>query len=133
MKHLHKSSGLVFECGELIDIREDGRNVRRTYDMTVITLWNHDCFNNDDIRPPVIIDYYFGDYDEEKTDYYIDRWFERQSTNNMWRKFITDCASIVDAYYITNEDVLDTRTKTKVQTVRIGLNNLMEVYNNEKH
>lgn len=128
MKHLHKSSGLCFECGELIDIREDGRNVRKTYDMTVITLWQ-DVEN--ELTPPIVIGYYFGDYDAKTTDYYIDRWFEKQSTGNMWRKFVTDCASIVDAYYITNEDVLDEHTKRKVQTVRTGLNNLMEAYSNE--
>lgn len=128
MKHLHKTSGLCFECGELIDFLTDG--TRKTFDITVITLWQ-DVEN--ELTPPIIIDYYFGEYDATTTDYYIDRWFEKQSTNSMWRKFVSDCAYIVDAYYITNEDVLDERTKTKVQTVRTGLKNLMEVYNNEKH
>lgn len=124
MKHLHKASGLVFECGELIDIREDGRNVRKTYDMTVITLWTHDSFN-DDVQPPVIIDYYFGEYNEETTNYYIDRWFEKQSTCNMWRKFVGDVKEIVDAYWLTNHEVLEEDYKRKVQTVITGLDNML--------
>lgn len=130
MTHLHKYSGLAFECGELIDIREDGKRVRKTYDMTVITLWQ-DVEN--DLTPPIIIGYYFGDYNPELTDYYIDRWIEKQSTDAMWRKFVSDCASIVDAYYVTNEDVLDDTVKRKVQTVRTGLKNIVEAHNNEKY
>ena len=130
MKHLHHASGLTFECGELIDIRDDGKHVRKTYDMTVITLWNNNR-DEDDFQSPVIIGYYFGDYDAVATDYYIDCWFEKQSTGAMWRTFVGDCASIVDAYYITNHEVLEEDYKRKVQTVRDGLKNLMEVYNNE--
>ena len=131
MKHLHKASGLIFECGELIDIRERGMRVSKTYDMTVITLWNNNS-DKDDFRPPVIIGYYFGDYDAVATDYYIDCWFEKQSTSGIWRKLVGDCASIVSAYYATNCDALDDDDRRKVRTVRDGLNNLLEVYNNEK-
>lgn len=122
MQHLHKASGLYFECGELMEFPVNG--VRKTFDMTFITLWQ-DVDN--ELTPPIIIGYYFGDYDPEITDYYIDRWFEKQSTDSMWRKFVKDCAAIVDAYYVTNEDVLDEHAKRKVQTVRTGLNNLVEV------
>lgn len=128
MRHLHKSSGLYFECGELMDFPV--KDARKTYDMTVITLWNED---EDSCESPIIVDYYFGEYSVDTTDYYIDQWFDKRAMDKMWNKFIGDCASIVDAYYITNEGMLDETTERKVQTVRDCLNNLVEVYNNEKH
>lgn len=126
MTHLHKASGVYFECGELMDFPNRGN--RKTYDMVVITLWND---SDEDILPPVIIDYYFGAYDEKTTDYYIDRWFEKQSTNGMWRKFISDCKDIVDAYWLTNEDVLEEDDKRRVLTIRTGLENILEVTAND--
>lgn len=126
MTHLHKASGLYFECGELMDFPV--KAVRKTYDMTVITLWG--CTEGDP-DSPIIIGFYFGEYDEETTNYYIDRWLEKQSTNNMWRKFVSDVKGIVDAYWLTNYEVLEEPYKTKVQTIRTGLENLMEVNQHE--
>lgn len=127
MTHLHKASGLYFECGELMDFPV--KDARQTYDMTVITLWG--CTEGDP-DSPIIIDFYFGEYNAETTDYYIDRWLEKQSTKEMWRKFVGDVKDIVDAYWLTNHEVLEDDYKNKVQTVRTSLDNLLEVYNNEK-
>ena len=126
MKHLHKASGLEFECGELLDFPVNG--IRRTYDMTVITLWKD---SEESLEPPVIVDYYFGEYNAEHTDYYIDRWLERQAMDRMWRRFVGDCRDIVAAYQLTNEGCLDEATERKVRTVHDGLNNLLEEINYE--
>ena len=68
MKHLHKLTGLTFECGELIEF-----DTGKTFDMTVITLWDYpECD-----QPPIIIGYYFGEYDEETTNNYIDEWLQQ--------------------------------------------------------
>ena len=69
MKHIHKSTGLEFDVSRLIDF--DGK----THDMCVITKWDveHDFESN-----PVIIDYYFGDYDQEVTDQLIDDFYKKQ-------------------------------------------------------
>lgn len=135
MQHLHKASGLVFECGELVDFRECDSRVRCTYDMTVITHWNHRSFDND-LQPPVIIGYYFGEYDEATTDYYIDRWLEKQAADNLWRRTVSDCEQIVNAYWLTNEDVLRhdeyKNAREKVQRTLTNLERIMEVLNNEK-
>lgn len=99
MKHLHNKSGLYFECGELID-----RAANETYDITVITLW-HDP-NEDDVQPPELVGFYFGEYDPEHTDYYIDRWFEEHAADAKTTDLIIRCRSIVRAYWLCNEDVL---------------------------
>ena len=127
MTHLHKTSGLYFECGELMDFPV--KDARKTYDMTVITLWG--CTDGEP-DSPTIVDYYFGKYDEDTTNYYIDRWLEKQSTKEMWRKCVGDVKTIVDAYWLTNESYLEEDHARRVQTVRTGLDNLLEVYNNEK-
>lgn len=92
MKHVHKSTGLIFECGELID-----RSDNSTFDITVITFWHEPDEDDDYVAPPIIISYYFGDYDRESTDYYIDQWL----------KTVRDCKDVVDAYWLTNEDLLE--------------------------
>lgn len=126
MRHLHKASGKTFECGELMDFPAEG--IRKTYDMTVISLWEDDPDN--DPQPVIIVGYYFGEYDEETTDFYIDRWFEAQAMDNEWLKIVSDCKDIVDAYWITNEDVLEGDLRIKAQRTRTNLKRILEVMNN---
>lgn len=71
MKHIHEKTGNNYEIGRLID--PDGG----TYDINVITKWDEE---NDYEQSPVIIDYYFGDYDKKVTDDYIDMYLEKQKT-----------------------------------------------------
>lgn len=97
MKHTHKATGLEFECGALFDNVDD-----YTYDITVITFWGHEAAD-DDVVPPIIINYYFGEYNQDLTDYYIDQWL----------KNVRDCKDIVDAYWLTNQDVLEEPWRTK--------------------
>ena len=98
MKHLHKASGNTFDCGELIE-----RDTCKTYDITVITFWNTD--SEGDIQPPIIVGYYFGEYDAATTDYYIDEWLQKQEAEYSWLALVSNCAKIVEAYYVTNADV----------------------------
>jgi hypothetical protein len=71
MKHIHERTGKEYEIGRLFDT--DGR----TYDINVITRWD---VENDFEQSPVIIDYYFGDYDKKDTDWYIDQYLEQHET-----------------------------------------------------
>ena len=71
MKHIHEKTGTPFQVGRLIDF--DGR----TFDITVITLWDEE---HDFEASPVIVGYYFGDYDQEVTDDYIDMYIEEQNS-----------------------------------------------------
>ena len=127
MTHLHKTSGLYFECGELMDFPV--KDARKTYDMTVITLWG--CTDGDP-DSPIIIGFYFGEYDAATTDYYIDQWLATQGQKEEFATVIRCCMEIVEAYDITNEGYLDAYYKNKVLTARRGLNKMLEVYNNEK-
>lgn len=125
MKHLHKKSGLMFECGELMETSvEVVDGVRRTYDMTVITFWGKHAEESD--KPPIIVGYYFGDYTVEDTDYYIDRWLQT----------VRDCLSIVDAYWLTNEDVLIDdefdETRSRVQRTLTILNETVEAFDSDE-
>ena len=71
MKHLHEASGLVFEIGELVE-----PDHTKTYDITVITFWPD--AESGAASPVSIVDYYFGCYDKNITDHYIDEWLRRQ-------------------------------------------------------
>lgn len=69
MTHIHEKTGKKFDVGRLFD--SDGK----TYDINVILKWDEE---NDYEQSPVMIDYYFGDYDKEATDSYIERFLKNQ-------------------------------------------------------
>lgn len=71
MTHIHEKTGQTFEVGRLDDF--DGR----TFDICVIVKWSEN--ETEELDNPVIIDYYFGDYDKETTDDYIDQYLAKQS------------------------------------------------------
>jgi hypothetical protein len=81
MKHIHISTGLEFDVSRLIDF--DGK----THDMCVITKW--DIENNFE-KDPIIIDYYFGEYDPDITDDCIDEYYKKQSGLRDGLKFLED-------------------------------------------
>lgn len=130
MTHLHKASGLTFECGELMEFPVDG--TRKTYDITVITSWDR---TEDGCEPVIIVGFYFGEYDAELTDYYIDKWFQEQAMDNEWLKIVSDCKDVVEAYWVTNEDVLAddeySDQRSKVKRTLTNLNRILEVITNE--
>lgn len=76
MKHIHNKTGVEYEVGFLSD-----------FDMCVITKW--DVENNYE-KGPVIIDYYFGEYDEESTDDYIDEYLKKIEGLKDGLKFLKD-------------------------------------------
>lgn len=104
MTHVHKATGMKFECGELIEI---GTN--KTFDMTVITHWPSDC------EPPIIIGYYFGGYDPEAVDFYVEDWLIKRAKDAAWLETLVDAYNIVRAYKITNEDVLEEPMRDNVE------------------
>lgn len=122
MTHLHKSSGMYFQCGELMEtsaeVTPDG--TRKTFDITVITLWDQPGKDFD--MPPIIVGYYFGEYNPKDTDYYIDQWL----------KDFNNCKDIIDAYYITNEDVLDDNWRAKALGAICAINKAARVLQNNQ-
>ena len=77
MKHIHQKTGLEFEVGTLGD-----------FDMTVITFWPNE--DEDELVSPEIVNYYFGEYDSESTDHYIDDYLERKSKLKAALEFLED-------------------------------------------
>lgn len=69
MIHVNNKTGKQFDVSRLIDFDS------RTHDINIITKWDYE---NDFEQSPVIIDYYFGDYEKEDTDYYINSFLETQ-------------------------------------------------------
>ena len=95
MKHIHTKTGKSYEVGRLIDF--DGK----TFDINVITLWDEE---NDFELSPVIVGYYFGDYDKEVTDDYIDMYLDEQETLKRTKKYLED-KKMIDGDYMEPEDV----------------------------
>lgn len=96
MKHLHVKSGQRFEVGEY-------RDGEATYDITLISYWK-DAETQDVGGPVEIIGYYFGGYDEETTNFYIDQWIKRREDEI---KTFEIAKKYLEAYRVTNEDVLE--------------------------
>lgn len=94
MKHIYERTGKEFEIGRLIDT--DGK----TFDITVITKWD---IENDYSQHPILVDYYFGDYDKKDTDVYIDQFLKRQDTLKTVLKYLKGKLE-VDSYYFKHEE-----------------------------
>jgi hypothetical protein len=63
MIHIHKNTGIEFDVGFCSD-----------FDMSIITKFP----NEPGDEPVILIDYYFGDYDPDTTDKYIDNFYKKQ-------------------------------------------------------
>ena len=102
MRHIHERTGVEYDVSRLIDF--DGR----THDMCVITKWD---VENDYEHGPVIVDYYFGDYNREDTDYYIDKYLKKQEGLKTGLQFLKDeyLINCVDG------DFMEPPTKTKLE------------------
>lgn len=95
MKHIYEKTGHEFEIGKLVD--SEGCS----YDMSVITKWD---FNDDCDQSPVIVDYYFGGYNEQATNYYIEQFLKRQETLKTALEFLKG-KLIVDEDFMDKADV----------------------------
>jgi predicted PolB exonuclease-like 3'-5' exonuclease len=103
MKHIHEQTGKSFDVGRLIDF--DGK----TFDINVITLWDEE---NDFEQNPVIVDYYFGDYEKEVTDNYINTFIERQNVLRTSLKFLK-ARLIIDGDYMDPAEIKELKSTIK--------------------
>lgn len=78
-----------------------------TYDMTVIFMDVPD-------RSPILVSYYYGEPDLRATDIFTDNWLEDLKL----------CKDVVDAYWLTNHEVLEGNLRSKA---KIACDVLMEV------
>lgn len=98
MTHIHKRTGYEFEVGEYRDV-DDGK----TYDITVISYWK-DAEMDGEGSPVELVNYYFGAYDEEVTDHYIDMWLDNRDKEI---RVLNAARDFMEAYRIINEGYLD--------------------------
>lgn len=96
MTHVHKLTGIEFEVGSYMS-----KSDRSTYDMTIISLWNTPDGSASEL---MLVDYYFGDYEPELTDKYIDNWLLKikEDTDKLLLS-----EKYLQYYLETNRDVLD--------------------------
>ena len=113
MKHIHDKTGIEYEVGRLNDF--DGK----TFDINVITRWD---VENDFEQSPIIIDYYFGNYDKKVTDDYIDMFLEKQKTLKQTLKYLEGKLT-VDESFMDSEDV-DELNKT-IESVKEMITDLV--------
>lgn len=90
MKHYHKSSKQTFEIGFVEE-----------FDITLITRWNS-AESEAHLSPITLVGYYFGEYDEEATNHYIDRWI---SDNDKNVKVLQAAIKYIEAYLVVNGEL----------------------------
>lgn len=108
MNHIHKKSGQVYEVGKMNDF--DGS----TYDMCIITKWDPEC-----VESPTLVDYYFGEYDPELTDHYIDKFIENQNQLKKSVKRMSDDL-LVNREVMEPDDIQDLENTIKNVTDMIS-------------
>lgn len=99
MKHIHERTGYEFEVGEY-------RDGDKTYDITIISYWK-DAETQGAGSPVELVSYYFGGYDKNITDEYIDKWLANREKEI---RVLRAGYDFMEAYLITNEDVLEGTT-----------------------
>jgi hypothetical protein len=92
MIHTYKT-GKNFEIGILYD-PYDG-----THDISVITKWDEE---NEYEQGPVIVNYYFGDYDKKDTDFFIEQYYKKQELLKRILKHLNFKVEL-DGYYLEQE------------------------------
>lgn len=103
MTHLHEKTGKEFEIGRLVD--PDGG----TYDINVITKWD---VEHDYEQSPIIVDYYFGDYDKNDTNFYIDQFIKKQGTLKQVIKYL-EGKLLIDGEYMEPAEVEELKNTIK--------------------
>ena len=108
MIHIHKKTGIEFDVGFCSD-----------FDMSIITKWP----TNPGDAPIEIVDYYFGEYDPEATDHYIDDYFERVENLKNGLRFLEGdyLINVTDGDYMEKEEA--EKLKNSIETLKLIVNN----------
>jgi hypothetical protein len=101
MNYVHEKTGKDFDIGYLMD--SNGK----TFDMSVILKWDYE---NDYAEDPVIIDYYFGEFEDDVTDYCIDEFIKRQKGLKTALKFL----NLIDQETMEAEELEELKESIKV-------------------
>jgi hypothetical protein len=108
MIHIHKKTGIEFDVGFCND-----------FDMSIITKWP----TNPGDDPIELIDYYFGEYDPETTDRFIDDYFEKMENLKNGLKFLEGeyLINCVDGNFMEPEQ--KTKLENSIETLKVIVNN----------
>lgn len=115
MKHFYDKTGQAFEVGRLVDPNGG------TYDINVIMKWDEENFEQN----PIIINYYFGDYSKEDTDYYIEQFLNQQETLKNVLRYLTGKLEVDGYYYKTEEPEEFEKLKQTIDSVSEMITNLV--------
>lgn len=107
MIHVHKRTGIEFDVGYCSD-----------FDMSIITKWP--TVPGDD--PIELVDYYFGEYDKQTTDNFIDDYLEKKESLNNGLEFLEGeyLINVVDGDYMEKESA--EKLKKSIETLKMVLN-----------
>lgn len=95
MTHFHEASRQKFEVGEY-------RDSNATYDITIISYWKDP--ETQGVGSPVeLVGYYFGGYDKDATNVYIDRWI---ANRNKEKDALMLAEKYLRAYLEVNRDFI---------------------------
>jgi hypothetical protein len=114
MTHLCKRIGQTFEVGEY-------RDGDKTYDITIISYWK-DAETQNVGSPVEIIGYYFGGYDEETTDFYIEQWLDNREKEirvlQRAKKYLND-------YYIIDKEYFEPEKRSDIEETLVECDELL--------
>lgn len=107
MIHIHDKTGIEFDVGFCSD-----------FDMSIITRWP----TNPGDDPIELIDYYFGEYDKETTDRFIDDYLEKKENLNNGLKFLEGeyLINVTDGNHMDTKSAL--KLKKSIETLKQILN-----------
>lgn len=103
MEYLHAKTKTTYEIGQLFD--EDGRS----YDINVITKWDEE---HDFEQDPVLVDFYFGEPEDDINEYCVDEFLKRQKYLKSSVKFLEGELE-VDAPFMEPEEVEELKESIK--------------------
>ena len=116
MLHLHKKSGMKFEVGYINDL--DGR----THDITIIL--KHNDPESDNTAPYELVDYYFGSYDPDTTNTYIDKWLTKNNGEIGRLTIARDC---LNDYCLINGEDMDEYDYSTMMSAKNYINDMIVV------
>lgn len=109
MTHIHEKTGKKFDVGRLID--SDGRS----YDINVILKWDEE---HDFEQSPVIVDYYFGDYDKKFTDSCINQFIKNQER-------LKEVVKHLENKYVAEHDFMTASERKKLIETTKAINEMI--------
>ena len=89
--------------------------------MTIITYWK-DADTQGIGAPVELVGFYFGDYNEKDTDFYIDQWLDNRSTEI---SVLKAAEHFMDAYLLVNREFIEQSEAERLENAIGGCKDLL--------